>query len=212
MKNKTLLFIIGLLCILLSSATNTFTSSFENTELMEGDILFQTSNSDQCKAVQLATHSPYSHCGILFKENNEYYVYEAVQPVKKTKLQTWIQHGVDGKRSIKRLKNAKAILTPTVVAKMKSIANGFIGKNYDLTFEWSDDKIYCSELVWKIYKRALNVEVGTLKALKDFDLSHPLVKAKLKERYGNNIPLNEQVISPGDIFDSNQLEEIKQLK
>src|SRR5437867_163185 len=26
---------------------------------------------------------------------------------------------------------------------------------YDLTFEWSDDKIYCSELVWKVYERAL---------------------------------------------------------
>jgi hypothetical protein len=179
---------------------------------MEGDILFQTSNSDQCKAVQLATHSPYSHCGILFKENNEYYVYEAVQPVKKTKLQTWIQHSINGKYNIKRLKNGKNLLTPANLTKMKSVANGFIGKKYDLTFEWSDDNIYCSELVWKIYKRALNIEVGTLKALKDFDLTHPIVKAKLKERYGNNIPLNEQVISPGDIFESNQLEEVKQLK
>jgi uncharacterized protein YycO len=160
----------------------------------------------------LATHSQYSHCGILFKENNEYVVYEAVQPVKKTKLATWIQQGAHGKYRIKRLKNAQSILTAQQLKQMKSNAQSFIGKNYDLTFEWSDDKIYCSELVWKIYKRSVNIELGTLKTLQSFDLTHPLVKAKLKERYGNNIPLNEKVISPGDIFNSNQLTEIKYLK
>ena len=46
--------------------------------LMEGDILFQISTSGQGKAIQLATNSPYSHCGILFRENNEWMVFEGV--------------------------------------------------------------------------------------------------------------------------------------
>ncbi|MNS84538.1 hypothetical protein D3C72_1183680 [compost metagenome] len=85
---------------------------------------------------------------------------------------------------------------------MKAIGKDFLGKNYDATFEWSDDKIYCSELIWKIYQRGVGIEVGKLEKLKDFDLSSTEVKTKLKERYGNNVPLNETVISPASIFNS----------
>ena len=41
--------------------------------------------------------------------------------------------------------------------------------------------------------------------LKEFDLSNPLVQAKLKERYGKNIPLEETVVSPQAVFDAPQL-------
>jgi len=79
------------------------------------------------------------------------------------------------------------------------------GKNYDLYFEWSDDRIYCSELIWKIYKEGTGLEIGKLEELADFDLSNPAVKAKLKERYGNTIPKHEKVISPAAMFDSELL-------
>jgi len=78
---------------------------------------------------------------------------------------------------------------------MKTIGEKFIGKNYDLYFEWSDNRIYCSELVWKIYKEALDLEIGKLETLNDFDLTNEVVKTKLTERYGNKIPLNELVIN-----------------
>ncbi|WP_206680678.1 hypothetical protein [Hymenobacter polaris] len=35
--------------------------------LREGDLIFHTSQSAQSQAIQLATHSPYSHCGLLYK-------------------------------------------------------------------------------------------------------------------------------------------------
>jgi hypothetical protein len=66
--------------------------------------------------------------------------------------------------------------------------------------------------VWKIYNRALGIEIGKLKALKEFDLSNPIVKNKLHERYGDNIPLNEQVISPGDMFESDLLETVYSIR
>ncbi|MEJ7666762.1 MAG: hypothetical protein WKG07_48260 [Hymenobacter sp.] len=50
--------------------------------LHEGDLIFHTSQSAQSRAIQLATHSPYSHCGLLYKTNGEWQVFEAVQPVK----------------------------------------------------------------------------------------------------------------------------------
>jgi len=175
---------------------------------MEGDILFQISTSGQGKAIQLATNSPYSHCGILFREHNEWMVFEGVQPVKKTKLSDWINRGEGHHYVSKRHKDAASLLTKAVKEKMKEEAKKLVGKNYDLTFEWNDDRIYCSELVYKIYQRGAGIEVGKLQKLREFDLSNPIVKAKLVERYGTKIPLDEPVISPGAIFSDTNLVEI----
>jgi uncharacterized protein YycO len=186
-----------------------FTQTHAKDDIQNGDIIFQTSLSAQSKAIQLATESKYSHMGIIYKNGNHFFVFEAIQPVKLTPLDKWIARGQNGKYVIKRLKNADQILTPTTLAKMKQIGNTFIGKNYDLTFEWSDDKIYCSELVWKIYKRATGIEIGKLQKLSDFNLSHEVVKKKMKERYGHKIPTEEIVISPAAMFDSNLLITVK---
>lgn len=181
----------------------------EKDEIKNGDLIFQTSLSGQSKAIQLATQSKYSHCGIIFKEGNKFFVFEAIQPVKRTPLDKWIGRGKDGKYVIKRLKNAEQVLTSETLTKMKQVGDSFNGKNYDLTFEWSDDKIYCSELIWKIYQRATGIEIGKLEKLSDFDLTHEVVKKKMKERYGDKIPTEEIVISPAAIFDSELLITVK---
>lgn len=173
--------------------------------LKDGDMIFQSSISPQCKAVQLATGSPYSHCGLIFHEDGKPYVLEAVQPVTVTTLTDWIARGKNKHYVIKRLKEADKVLSAEILAKMKRIGEEFLGKNYDATFEWSDSRIYCSELIWKIYQRGAGIEVGKLEKLKDFDLSSAEVKSKLKERYGNQIPLEETVISPASLFNSELL-------
>jgi uncharacterized protein YycO len=174
-------------------------------KIKNGDIIFQTSKSAQSKAIQLATDSKYSHMGIIYENDGQFLVYEAVQPVKLTPLKDWINRGKKKHYVIKRLKNADQILTESVLTKMKKIGDQFKGKPYDIYFEWSDDKIYCSELVWKIYKQAADIEIGELEQLSDFDLTNKIVQTKMKERYGKNIPMNEKVISPAAMFNSNKL-------
>lgn len=88
---------------------------------------------------------------------------------------------------------------------MKREGEKYKGKDYDIYFEWSDDKMYCSELVWKIYYEATGIEIGESERLEDFDLSHQVVQEKLRERYGDNIPFQERVISPAAMFNSDQL-------
>ncbi|MCF6406467.1 YiiX family permuted papain-like enzyme [Chitinophaga filiformis] len=170
--------------------------------LRSGDVIFQTSMSRQCHAVRLATHSVFSHCGMILKKGDKDYVLEAVQPVKITPLDEWISHGEGKKYVVRRLKNADNILTPDVLKKMEAEGKQMLGKSYDGYFEWSDDQIYCSELVWKIYKRAAGIEVGKLQQMKDFDLSSEPVKQIIRERYGDKLPENETVISPQSIYES----------
>ncbi|MDR2925398.1 MAG: YiiX family permuted papain-like enzyme [Azoarcus sp.] len=168
----------------------------------EGDIIFQTSRSAQSQAIQQATNSRYSHMGIILFRQGKPHVFEASAKVKYTPLDEWIARGTEGRFVVKRLKTAQQTLTPDALEKLRKTADTFAGRAYDLTFEWTDKRIYCSELVWKIYDRALRIRIGTLQKISEFNLDAPAVKQKLQERYGNEIPLEETVISPQAMFES----------
>jgi hypothetical protein len=160
------------------------------------------------KADFMTTHSKYSHMGIIYKQAGRYFVFEAIQPVKLTPLHDWIERGKDGHYVVKRLKNADRILTREALKKMKLEGVKYLGKSYDLYFEWSDERIYCSELVWKIYSNALGLEIGKLQKFNEFDLSHPVVQAKLRERFGDRMPEDELVIAPDQMFKSKLLKTV----
>ncbi|MCX8588383.1 MULTISPECIES: YiiX family permuted papain-like enzyme [unclassified Gilliamella] len=171
-----------------------------NYQPKDGDIIFQSSQSSQSKAVEQATNSPYSHMGIIFIKNGKPYVFEAGSKVAYTLLTSFIERGKNRYYVIKRLKDHNLSVKET--NKLKLVAKTFENKPYDIWFDWNDNYIYCSELVWKIYNRALKLEIGQLQNIKDFNLSSALVKQKLKARYGDKIPFQETVISPVAMFNS----------
>ena len=175
-------------------------TAIANYQPHDGDVIFQSSQSNQSKAIEQATNSPYSHVGIIFIKNGKPYVFEAASKVIYTPLDKWINRGKNKTYVIKRLKNHS--LSQQEITSLKQVAHKFENKPYDIWFGWDDKYIYCSELVWKIYNRALKLKIGQLQTIKDFNLSSPVVKQKLKERYGNNIPYQETVISPVAIFNS----------
>ncbi len=176
--------------------------------LKEGDIVFQESVSEQARAIKLATHSRYTHAGVLFRYGGRLRVLEAVQPVKVTDFNVFIGRGVNRHFVVKRLKDRDSLIDDAVIAEMKRVGNSYLGKDYDIYFEWSDGRMYCTELIWKVYNRALGIEVGALQKLKDFDLSHPHVKNLMKKRYGSRIPYDEPVISPKSMFAAESLETV----
>ncbi|HKB60327.1 MAG TPA: YiiX family permuted papain-like enzyme [Gallionellaceae bacterium] len=164
----------------------------------EGDLLFQTSRSAQSVAIQKATHSPYSHVGMLLFHKGRPFVFEAVGPVKFTPVAKWEARGKNGRYVAKR---ARKPLPPAAIATLHRLAARYAGKPYDFTFEWSDRRMYCSELVWKLYKGA-GITLAPLARLGSFDLSDPVVRKIMKQRYGSHVPLDEPVIAPSALFDS----------
>ena len=181
-------------------------SSRAEPRLRDGDIIFQTSRSSQSLLIQRATRSPYSHMGMVVYRDGQPFVFEASATVRLTPLQEWIDRGEGGRYVVKRLRESAGRLTPETIEKARALIRKFQGKSYDLTFEWSDKRMYCSELVWKIYERVLGVRIGELQKLRQFDLTDSAVRAKLRERYGTAVPLDEPVISPAAMFDSPVLE------
>jgi len=179
---------------------------------LDGDIIFQETASGQSEAIKRATASPYSHVGIVYYEKNTAYVFEAVQPVKRSSLGAFLKRSVGGRYVVKRLKNRDLELNPEKLSRMRAAGKKFVGKNYDWTFGWSDERIYCSELVWKIYRNGAGIELAPPKKLKEFNLGDRVVQKKMKERYGKNIPYEEPVVSPGQLFESPLLETVFEKK
>jgi len=117
-------------------------------------------------------------------------------------LEDWINSGEDQNYAVYRLKNRS--LNATELSTMKSYLKNQLDKHYDLGFNWSDKEMYCSELVFKAYQQ-IGITLCPTQALGSFRLDHPKVKRILTQRYGNNIPYDEPMVSPGQLSDSKLL-------
>lgn len=173
-----------------------------------GDIIFQSSEAITNKAIELATHSKFSHVGVILDYQGSLQVLEATQPVKITSLERFIKRGSGAKYAVLRLKKAEQILTDEMKQALIVKGESWVGKNYDFAFSWNDEELYCSELVYKLYADTLHLNLTQPKPLKTFDLSSPLVKEQLKVKYGKNIPYDDNMVSPQQLYESELLEPV----
>lgn len=187
-------------CFLLCSSFLSTAQAFQ-----DGDLIFQHSASIQSTAVQLATNSYFSHCGIIFYLEGKPYVFEALEPVGVRELEDWITGGEDQKFAVYRLKDHN--LSSTELNTMKRYLKTQLNKHYDLGFNWSDKEMYCSELAFKAYK-AIGIELCQTKSLRDFNLESPQVRKIMQQRYGSQIPYDEPMVSPGQLSESKLLYQI----
>ncbi|MFZ5481466.1 MAG: YiiX/YebB-like N1pC/P60 family cysteine hydrolase [Myxococcota bacterium] len=162
-------------------------------DLQAGDLVFHRSASRQSEAIARATHSDLTHVGVVLEREGRLRVFEAVQPVGWAEIDDWTSRGRG--LEIRRLEG----LAGDALGRMQALAVEWTGRPYDAGFSWTDDRLYCSELVWKLFDRAAGVRLGELRRLRDFDLADPLVGAALRERYGARVPMDEPVIAPVDL-------------
>ena len=200
-KNNIFLFVLYLFYGIGSLQSETF-------RFQEGDILFQEIKNSTSKAIKIVTNSRYTNVGVILKYRNKFIVLESNGIVKRTDLYQFLKRGVNGAYLVKRFKKSKEVLTEEAISKMREASIQFVGKPYDLYYGWGDEKLYSAELVWKFWKEALNLELCPLKKYKDYDLSNPYVKLILSQKFGKDVPIEENAISPKDLLDSIHLETV----
>ena len=111
--------------------------------LREGDILFIETTSFQSKFVKLGMLSIWSHCGIAVDTPDGVQIMEADTTVRILPIERFIDKSVGGKYIIKRPK-------PQLSQPIEQ--DKWLGRWYDLKFNFDNEEVYCSELVWLIYK------------------------------------------------------------
>ena len=75
--------------------------------------------------------------GIVCLRHGEPLVFEAMGPVKVTPLRAWIARGVGHHFVAERLRDARAVLTSKVLARMEAVGWKLLGRRYDWAFSWS---------------------------------------------------------------------------
>jgi hypothetical protein len=186
-------------------------SSVSSLGVQEGDVIFHESQSSQSEALKEITGSRWTHTGIILKHQGQWYVAEAARGVEMTPLMQFISRGKNRDFIIKRVRENLVLLHQENLNKLKMALLPFAGVAYDFWFEWSDEKIYCSELVWKAYKNAFNLELATPERFKDFPLNGPWAQRLILDRYtrqGRSLNLDELVVSPVALLDSPQLQDV----
>lgn len=162
--------------------------------LKEGDLIFQTSKSSQSLMVCAATSSRWSHCGIIVYKDDKPYVFEASHVVKLTPLKEWINRGRFKAYDVKR------VFDKDIKIKYKR----YLGMPYDLAFKFDNDKMYCSELIYEVYKKQHGVELCKPRKVKDYHLLWTMSK-KMKKR---GISKDQLAVSPEDIYSSDKVKSI----
>ena len=199
---KKILIILGIILLIValpfsSMVTETFTAQTEPIkDIREGDVIFQTSQSEQSPLLQIATRSKITHCGIIVMKNGKPYVLETLKTLVLTPLDKFIARGVDGKYWLKRSKKDN----------IKIKYNSYLGKPYDLAFKFDNGKFYCSELIYDIYKNQLGIELCKPKKVSDYLIlwtdKLPKIEMAMKKR---GITKEQYAVAPVDIFNSEHL-------
>jgi len=115
-------------------------------------------------------------------------------------LAVWKVCGVESKFAAKRLNTADSTLLPETLDKMRAVFAKYLGLDYDVQFKWSDDRFYCSELVYKMFKKGADIEIGEFAKFGDFKLADPLVQFWIEKYFPDGPNMKEKVISPVSIY------------
>ena len=190
-------------------------------DLREGDLLFEQSTSSQAAIIQQATHCKWTHVAIALRCNpgEPISAIESAGPVGFVSIKGLLARSKDGRLIVKRLRDQEHTLTPKNIEALRAVLLKQQGKPYDALFLWDDDSMYCSELVWKAFKSACDIELGKIGQWSELDLHSPSVMAAIKERYARRDQtldmdklMHNKIITPASIYNCPLLEDVGVLK
>lgn len=165
----------------------------------EGDVIFQTSLSQQSPLIQIGTRSMITHCGVVVMKNGKPYILETQRTIVLTPLDKFIARGKDGRYWLKRPDRDN----------IKIKYDYYLGKPYDLAFKFDNGKFYCSELIYDIYLKQLGIELCEPKKVGDYLIlgsdKLPKIEKAMKKR---GITKEQYAVAPVDIFNSEHLNSV----
>ena len=156
--------------------------------LQEGDIVFIESQSSQSPYIKVGTMSKWTHCGVVVNTPEGMKVLEASKTVRLTPFSKFIGAAKNGNWCVRR--PDQKLSAPISYKK-------YLGQPYDLEFKFDNGKMYCSELVWLIYKDQ-DIELCQPRKVSSFICTRiPRVKKLMDKR---NISMDQYAVAPVDLY------------
>lgn len=174
-------------------------------DLQVGDIVFIRVANFLYRRVAQATGSWTSHVGVIHSQKDGVWkVAESTVPFSRiTTLEKFIKRSENGIVSIKRL---PAQLTDAEKSRLQKAAEQRLGVLYHLGFDHDSKYMYCSKFVYKVYKQALNLEIGEIENFRSLINKQPdLPLTFWKLWFFGNIPWERNTLSPGSQYKSDLL-------
>ncbi len=216
MDGKKLIFIV----ILLFEISESIFSQKPNFQFKDGDLLFQDLDCGElCTAIEKVTtgfkNAKLSHIGIVFKDiNKKVFVIEAIgKSVHINPIDTFLIRSTDENNNPKimvgRLKPVYSYLIKDALKKAKELVNF----PYDDEFLLNNNKYYCSELIYEIFKYAnggkdfFKLKPMTFKDPATGDFFPAWIK--YYENLNISIPEGEYGLNPGSISLSEKIDIIE---
>jgi len=177
---------------------------FMRYEPQEGDVIFQSlPHGPVVWAIEGVTGSPYSHCGIVGRREGAWVVYEAYRGVSATPLASFLMRGRGGGFTVYRLDDANRGHIPATLACCET----YLGRPYDIRYRLDDEKIYCSELIYKAFRDATGGQ-----RLGDFsrfgDMHWQPYEMLIRQIEGSDVPVDREMITPVGLARATQLEPV----
>lgn len=170
-------------------------------ELQAGDLVFHRSRSAQSRVIAEVTGSPLTHVGLVLPRGGELAVLEASGPVSWTPLHEFLARGEGGRFEVRRY--ADTLSREDVEALVRE-GDQLVGRPYDARFEWGARRVYCSELVFLVYERALDVELVVPQRFGELALT-PAARRLAQRRMGRLPRPDERVVTPAGLAASELL-------
>ena len=178
---KLLLILLALVCV-------SCRQGGDLAALREGDIIFIETESFQSKYVKMGMLSIWSHCGIAVDTPEGVQIMEADSTVRILPVERFVAKSVGGKYIIKRPE--QQLSKPIEQQK-------WLGRWYDLKFSFDNEEVYCSELVWLIYKNQ-GIELCPPRKINTHFMARvPMLQRALRER---NISPEQEAVAPCDLL------------
>ncbi len=167
----------------------------------EGDLVFQSlPHGELVDAIEGVTESEYSHCGVVVRGRIGWLVTESLGDVHDTPLWQWVSRGRGtGRFAVYRLRPEHRKHIPEFLNQLRHLH----GSPYDIEYSEDDHKLYCSELVWKAYKRATGDALGQWVPLRE--LNWQGYAGTISTLGQGCLPLDRLLITPKNVSAAEQL-------
>lgn len=134
------------------------------------------------------------------RQNGKWFVYEAFRNVEATPLKEFIFRGRNQGFAVYRLRGDYQKYIPATI----EYARTYSGHPYDVRYRMDDDHIYCTELIYKAYRKSSGQQLGKLVRLGD--LNWRPFKDTIEHFENGPVPLDREMITPKNMAEANQLE------